>query len=369
MSLWRLDKMAKEKGLNIFEKYLTLWVILCIGAGILLGKAAPSFALRLDAMSVYQVSIPIAICLFFMMYPIMVKIDFSEVVRAAKAPKPVAMTLIINWAVKPFTMYLIATLFLGYLFRGFLPGTEIIKTGQEVELWRSYISGAILLGIAPCTAMVLMWSYLAKGNDGLTLVMVAINSLTMLFLYAPLGGFLLGVNAMPIPWKTILFSVTIYVGLPLVAGYFSRKLIIRRKGIDWFTKKFLHVLTPVSIVALLATLVLLFSFKGEIIVSNPLTIVWIAIPLFIQTVFIFGLGYFVVSRVLKLSYHDAAPASMIGASNHFEVAIATAATLFGLSSGAALATVVGVLIEVPVMLMLVALCKKTRRLFNPGKNE
>jgi ACR3 family arsenite transporter len=361
--------MAKEKGLNIFEKYLTLWVILCIGAGILLGKAAPSFAVRLDAMSVYQVSIPIAICLFFMMYPIMVKIDFSEVVRAAKTPKPVVMTLIINWAIKPFTMYLIATLFLGYLFRGFLPGTEIIKNGQEVELWRSYISGAILLGIAPCTAMVLMWSYLAKGNDGLTLVMVAINSLTMLFLYAPLGGFLLGVNAMPIPWKTILFSVTIYVGLPLVAGYFSRKLIIRRKGIDWFNEKFLHVLTPVSIAALLVTLVLLFSFKGEIIISNPLTIVWIAIPLFIQTVFIFGLGYFVISRVLRLSYHDAAPASMIGASNHFEVAIATAATLFGLSSGAALATVVGVLIEVPVMLMLVALCKKTRRLFNPIRNE
>ena len=355
--------MAKEKGLNVFEKYLTLWVILCIGAGILLGKVAPSFAVRLDAMSVYQVSIPIAICLFFMMYPIMVKIDFSEVVRAAKTPKPVAMTLLINWAIKPFTMYLIATLFLGYLFRGFLPGTEILKTGQEVELWRSYISGAILLGIAPCTAMVLMWSYLAKGNGGLTLVMVAINSITMLFLYAPLGGFLLGVNAMPIPWKTILFSVTIYVGLPLVAGYFSRKLIIKRKGIDWFNEKFLHVLTPVSIAALLATLVLLFSFKGEIIISNPLTIVWIAIPLFIQTVLIFGIGYFIFSRLLKLSYHDAAPASMIGASNHFEVAIATAATLFGLSSGAALATVVGVLIEVPVMLMLVALCKKTCYMF------
>ena len=355
--------MAKEKGLNVFEKYLTLWVVLCIGAGILLGKVAPSFAVRLDDISVFQVSIPIAICLFFMMYPIMVKIDFSEVVRAVKTPKPVAMTLFINWAIKPFTMYLIATLFLGYLFRGFLPGTEIIKTGQEVELWRSYISGAILLGIAPCTAMVLMWSYLAKGNDGLTLVMVAINSLTMLFLYAPLGGFLLGVNAMPIPWKTILFSVTIYVGLPLVAGYFSRKLMIKRKGIDWFNEKFLHVLTPISIAALLLTLVLLFSFKGEIIISNPLTIVWIAIPLFIQTVVIFAIGYFLISRILKLSYHDAAPASMIGASNHFEVAIATAATLFGLSSGAALATVVGVLIEVPAMLMLVALCKKTCYLF------
>jgi ACR3 family arsenite transporter len=355
--------VRSERSLNIFEKYLTLWVFLCIGGGILLGKAAPGFAVKLDSLSVQQVSIPIAICLFFMMYPIMVKIDFSEVVRAAKTPKPVLMTLVINWAIKPFTMYLIATLFIGYIFRGFLPGTEIIKTGQEVELWRSYISGTILLGIAPCTAMVLMWSYLARGNDGLTLVMVAINSLTMLFLYAPLGGFLLGVNAMPIPWKTILLSVTIYVGLPLVAGYFSRKLIIGRKGIEWFRERFLHILTPVSITALLATLVLLFSLKGDLILSNPLTIVWIAIPLFIQTVLIFGLGYFVVSRILKLSYHDAAPASMIGASNHFEVAIATAATLFGLSSGAALATVVGVLIEVPVMLMLVSICRRTCGLF------
>jgi ACR3 family arsenite transporter len=298
-----------------------------------------------------------------MMYPIMVKIDFAEVVKAAKTPKPVGLTLFINWAIKPFTMYLIASLFLGYLFKGFFPGTEIIKTGQEVELWRSYISGAILLGIAPCTAMVLMWSYLAKGNDGLTLVMVAINSLTMLFLYAPLGGFLLGVNAMPIPWQTILLSVAIYVGLPLVAGYFSRKLIIKRKGIQWFNEKFIHILTPVSITALLVTLVLLFSFKGEIIISNPLTIVWIAIPLFIQTMFIFALGYFLFSRILKLSYHDAAPASMIGASNHFEVAIATATILYGLASGAALATVVGVLIEVPVMLMLVSICKKTCCLF------
>lgn len=355
--------MKKEKGLNVFEKYLTVWVLLCIGIGILLGKTAPGIAVKLDSISAFQVSIPIAICLFFMMYPIMVKIDFSEVVRAAKTPKPVAMTLIINWAIKPFTMYLIATFFLGYVFKGFIPGTEIIKTGQEVELWRSYISGAILLGIAPCTAMVLMWSYLAKGNDGLTLVMVAINSITMLFLYAPLGGFLLGVNAMPIPWKTILFSVSIYVGLPLFAGYFSRKLIIKSKGIDWFKDKFIHVLTPVSITALLITLVLLFSFKGEIIISNPLTIVWIAIPLFIQTVLIFAIGYYLFSRVLKLSYQDAAPASMIGASNHFEVAIATAATLYGLSSGAALATVVGVLIEVPVMLMLVSLCKRTCFLF------
>ena len=329
--------MAKEKKLSVFEKYLTLWVLICIGAGILLGKLAPELAVELDSLSVHQVSIPIAICLFFMMYPIMVKIDFGQVVKAAKTPKPVGLTLFINWAIKPFTMYLIAWFFLGYVFNDFLSGTEVTKTGQEVELWRSYISGAILLGIAPCTAMVLMWSYLARGNDGLTLVMVAINSLAMLILYAPLGGFLLGVNAMPIPWETILLSVMIYVALPLVAGYFSRKWIIKYKGLDWFNTKFLHWLTPISIVALLATLVLLFSLKGEVITEHPLTILLIAIPLLIQTLLIFGLGYFILARLLRLSYHDAAPSGMIGASNHFEVAIATAIMLFGLSSGAALA--------------------------------
>ena len=351
------------KKLSVFEKYLTLWVLLCIGAGIFLGKAAPDIAIKLDSLSIYQVSIPIAICLFFMMYPIMVKIDFSEVASAAKTPKPVVLTLFINWAIKPFTMYMIAYFFLGYLFKGYLSGTEILKSGQEVELWRSYISGTILLGIAPCTAMVLMWGYLARGNDGLTLIMVAINSLTMLVLYAPLGNFLLGINEMPIPWQTILFSVAIYVALPLVTGYISRKLIIKYKGQRWFNESFLHYLTPVSITALLATLVLLFSLKGGVIVKNPLSILWIAIPLFVQTVFIFGLGYFVFARLLRLSYHDAAPSALIGASNHFEVAIATAIILFGLSSGAALATVVGVLIEVPLMLMLVSICKKSCHMF------
>ncbi|MBV1873171.1 MAG: bile acid:sodium symporter, partial [Gammaproteobacteria bacterium] len=264
----------------------------------------------------------------------------------------------------PFTMFAISYFFLGYLFKDFLPGTEVLANGEVVELWRSYIAGTILLGIAPCTAMVLMWGHLSKGNDGLTLVMVSINSLMMLFLYGPLGGVLLNVNSMPVPWETMVFSVSIYVAFPLIAGYFSRKLIIKHKGMVWFNEKFLHWLTPVSISALLITLVLLFSFKGEVIVSNPLTILWIAIPLLVQTVFIFALGYFVLSRLFKLSYQDAAPVSLIGASNHFEVAIATAVILFGLSSGAALATVVGVLIEVPLMLMLVALCKKTSYLFD-----
>ncbi|MDY0355944.1 MAG: ACR3 family arsenite efflux transporter [Sedimentisphaerales bacterium] len=355
------------KRLNVFEKYLTIWVALCIVGGIVLGKVAPGVAQSLDSMAIYVggapvVSIPIAICLFFMMYPIMVKIDFAEVVKAGKSPRPVLLTLIVNWAIKPFTMFAIATFFLGYVFRGMIPGTEIVKDGTEVELWRSYISGAILLGIAPCTAMVLMWGYLARGNQGHTLVMVAINSLTMLVLYGLLGGWLLGVNKMPVPWQALLLSIAIYVALPLVAGYFSRKWIIQAKGQAWFQAKFLHVLTPVSILALLATLVLLFSFKGETIVANPLTILWIAIPLFIQTVLIFAITY-ALARMLKFSYEDAAPSAMIGASNHFEVAIATATMLYGLSSGAALATVVGVLIEVPVMLMLVRICLRTKGWF------
>ena len=232
----------------------------------------------------------------------------------------------------------------------------------EVPLWRSYLAGCILLGIAPCTAMVLVWGYLARGNDGHTLVMVAINSLTMLVLYGVLGGFLLGVGKLPVPWQALLLSIGIYVALPLVAGYVSRKWIIAAKGEAWFKDKFLHYLTPVTISALLVTLILLFSFKGEVILSNPLTILWIAIPLLIQTVVIFALGY-ALSKSLRLTYENAAPSAMIGASNHFEVAIATATMLFGLSSGAALATVVGVLIEVPVMLMLVKFCLRTRDWF------
>ncbi|MFH1837204.1 MAG: ACR3 family arsenite efflux transporter [Candidatus Omnitrophota bacterium] len=352
----------EERKLNVFEKYLTLWVIGCIAAGIVLGKLFPQAAVTLDNISVYQVSIPIAICLFFMMYPIMVKIDFSEVVKAGKTPKPVLLTLFINWCVKPFTMLVIATLFLGVLFKGSLPGSEIVKSGMRVEMYRSYISGCILLGIAPCTAMVLVWGHLAKGNDGHTLVMVAINSLAMLFLYAPLGGWLLGVNQMPIPWQTIVLSVVIYVGLPLVLGYKSRKLIIAKKGIKWFEEKFLRFLTPVSIGALLITLILLFSFKGDLILRQPQVIFLIAIPLFLQTCLIFALTY-ALARWLNLPYHDAAPSALIGASNHFEVAIATSAMLFGLSSGASLATVVGVLIEVPVMLMLVRFCLKTKHFF------
>lgn len=360
-------------GLGVFERYLTLWVLLCIGVGILLGKAAPDAARFLDSLAIRVggapvVSIPIAVALFFMMYPIMVKIDFGEVVRAGKNTKPVLLTLIVNWGIKPFTMLGIATLFLGVLFRGFLPGVEIVKDGTQVELFRSYISGAILLGIAPCTAMVLVWGFLARGNQGHTLVMVAINSLTMLILYGPLGKFLLGINRMPVPWQALLLSIAIYVALPLVAGYFTRRSVVRSKGEAWFRERFVPWLTPVSVIALLLTLILLFTFKGETIVENPLTILWIAIPLFLQTWLIFGITYG-LARLLRFRYEDAAPSAMIGASNHFEVAIATATVLYGLSSGAALATVVGVLIEVPVMLMLVRVCLRTQGWFVPGDRQ
>jgi len=386
----------ERKMTNVFERYLTVWVGLCIVGGVLLGKVAPGLARTLDGMSINVngapvVSIPIAICLFMMMYPIMVKIDFASVIKAGRNGKPVFLTLFINWGIKPFTMYAISMLFLGVLLKGFIgadavdlvkmpfgldlpvgavhgAGTVVINEGVkmlQIPLWRSYFAGCILLGIAPCTAMVLVWGYLARGNDGLTLVMVAINSLTMLVLYGLLGGFLLGIGRLPVPWQALLLSVAIYVALPLVSGYFSRRWIIAHKGEQWFKEKFLHVLTPVTISALLLTLVLLFSFKGETILANPLTILWISIPLFLQTVLIFALGYG-AARVMKLKYEDAAPAAMIGASNHFEVAIATAVMLFGLSSGAALATVVGVLIEVPVMLMLVGFCKRTQGWFPKG---
>ena len=383
----------ERKMTSIFERYLTVWVGLCIVGGILLGKIAPNLAKTLDGMSINVggapvVSIPIAVCLFFMMYPIMVKIDFASVIKAGRSAKPVFLTLFINWCIKPFTMYAISIFFLGFLLKSFIgadaidlvkmpfgldlpvgaqhgAGVVVLQEGikmLQIPLWRSYFAGCILLGIAPCTAMVLVWGYLSRGNDGLTLVMVAINSLTMLVLYGLLGGFLLGVGKLPIPWQALLLSVAIYVALPLVAGYLSRKWIIGVKGETWFKEKFLGVLTPFTIGALLLTLVLLFSFKGEVITANPLTILWITIPLFIQTIFIFALGYG-AAKLMNLKYEDAAPAAMIGASNHFEVAIATSVMLFGLSSGAALATVVGVLIEVPVMLMLVGFCKRTTSWF------
>lgn len=349
----------KEYALSFFHKYLTVWVALCILTGISLGAAFPGAAALLNSLAVAQVNIPVAVLLFAMMYPIMVQIDFSEVVNAVRAPKAVLLTLVVNWAVKPFTMFFFAWLFMRVVWAPFLDET----------LAGEYIAGMILLGIAPCTAMVLVWSYLARGFMGLTLVMVALNSLTMLLLYAPLGNFLLGKNAaligdagLQVPFLTLFLSVMLYVGVSLAAGYVSRTRLMKTRGKEWYETVFLKNMGTISIVALLLTLVFLFMLQGNVILESPLVVGMIALPLIVQTLFIFALAYF-AAKLIGLKYEEAAPSSMIGASNHFEVAIATAVTIFGLTSGAALSTVVGVLIEVPVMLLLVRICLRTRGWF------
>jgi ACR3 family arsenite transporter len=348
----------RQRRLGIWEKYLTLWVALCIGAGIGLGRAFPQISDILGGLTVANVSIPVAICLFLMIYPIMVQIDFSQIVKAAKTPKPIITTLVANWAIKPFTMALFAWLFLSVAFPSFL----------SPEVAQEYRAGMILLGVAPCTAMVLMWSYLAEGNMGHTLVMTAINSLTMVFLYAPLARFLLGISGIVIPWATIAFSVAIYICLPLILGYFTRTQAIKRRGIEWFESKLVPPLRTVSIIALLITLVVLFSLQGAVIIEFPAAVGIIAIGIFCNILLVFALTY-LISKPIRLSYEDAAPTAIIAGSNHFEVAVAVAITTFGLSSGAVLATVVGVLTEVPFMLFLVWLCKKTRRFFIPAQPQ
>jgi ACR3 family arsenite transporter len=341
-----------EKKLGFFEKYLTIWVALCILIGIGLGRLLPDISVVLSEFQYAHVSIPIAICLFFMIYPIMVQIDFRQVVKAGKTPKPVTLTLIVNWGIKPFTMAFFAWIFMRILW------SPYISTDMASE----YIAGMILLGVAPCTAMVLVWGYLSKANMGHTLVMCAINSISMLFLYGPLAAILLGLAAVPVPWDTIALSVGVYVGLPLIAGYITRMQLLKRKGAVWFKNNFAPSLHYISITTLLITLIILFSLQGNVIIEQPLIIGLIAIPLFIQTLVIFWITY-LFAKTIKLTYEDAAPSAQIGASNHFEVAIAVATVLFGLESGAALATVVGVLIEVPVMLMLVKFCLRTKNWF------
>jgi len=331
---------------------LSLWVALCIGAGIGVGKVFPQISNVLGGLTIANVSIPVAICLFLMIYPIMVQIDFSQIVKAAGTPKPIITTLVANWAIKPFTMAFFAWLFMGIVFKGFL----------SPEIAQEYRAGMILLGVAPCTAMVLMWSYLVEGNMGHTLVMTAINSLSMVILYAPLAQFLLGVSGIAIPWKTIAFSVAVYICLPLLCGYFTRTQAIKWKGTAWFGSKLIPPLHTVSIIALLITLVILFSLQGSIITEIPAAVGMIAIGIFCNILLVFALTY-LISKPIRLSYEDAAPTAIIAGSNHFEVAVAVASTVFGLSSGAALATVVGVLTEVPFMLFLVWLCRKTRGFF------
>ena len=342
----------RERRLGVWEKYLSLWVALCIGAGIGIGKVFPQISDILGGLTVANVSIPVAVCLFLMIYPIMVQIDFSQVVEAVRTPKPIVTTLVANWAIKPFTMALFAWLFIGVVFKDFL----------SPEVAQEYRAGMILLGVAPCTAMVLMWSYLAEGNMAHTLVMTAINSLSMIVLYAPLAQLLLGISGIIVPWKTIAFSVAIYICLPLLCGYFTRTQAIKRRGSVWFESKLIPPLRTVSIIALLVTLVILFSLQGGIITKIPAAVGMIAIGIFCNILLVFALTY-LVSKPIRLSYEDAAPTAIIAGSNHFEVAVAVATTVFGLSSGAALATVVGVLTEVPFMLFLVWLCKKTKGFF------
>jgi len=343
---------VEERRLGIWEKYLTIWVALCIGVGTVLGRVFPQISDILAKLEVASISIPIAILVFAMIFPIMVQISFEEIKRAALSPKPIALTLFANWAVKPFTMALFAWLFLGVIFSGFL-------TPEQIQ---DYRAGLILLGVAPCTAMVLVWSYLARGNMGHTLVMTAINSLTMVVLYAPLAMLLLGISGIRVPWQTVALSVAIYIGTPLLAGYLTRRQVIKRKGMEWFKTRLVPVLGKISIIALLITLVVIFTYQGYLIIELPAIIGMISTGILVNILVVFGVTYF-IARVMHLSYEDAAPAAIIAGSNHFEVAVAVAITLFGVTSGAALATVVGVLTEVPFMLILVQLCKATRNKF------
>lgn len=335
------------KQIGFFEKYLSLWVALCIGGGILIGSFAGDTMQALSRMELYKVNIPVAILIWLMIYPMMLQIDFSSIKNVRKSPKGLILTVVVNWLIKPFSMAFFAWIFFSKLYGAFI----------SPELAGEYIAGAILLGAAPCTAMVFVWSYLSDGDPTYTLVQVSVNDLIILVAFVPIVGLLLGITNVTIPYDTLIFSVIIYVVVPLLAGFITSKSLIRKRGKEWFTNVFLHKLKPVSILALLLTLLLLFAFQGPNIVNNPLIILLAAIPLVIQTYFIFFITWF-SGRKLKLPYAICSPAAMIGASNFFELAVAVAIALFGLHSPAAMVTVVGVLVEVPVMLSLVAIAKR-----------
>jgi len=330
-----------------FERYLSVWVAMCIGAGILIGYLAGDDISFLSEMEIYKVNLPIAILIWMMIYPMMLQIDFSSIKGVGKAPKGLIMTVVINWLIKPFTMAFFAWIFFEHLYSAFI----------DPEMAGEYIAGAILLGAAPCTAMVFVWSYLTDGDPNYTLVQVSVNDLIILVAFIPLVGFLLGITDISIPYGTLTASIIIFVVIPLVAGVITNKILVAQKGEKWFQDVFLPKLKPVSIIALLLTLVLLFAFQGPNIFDNPIIILLIAVPLILQTYFIFFIAWF-AGRKLKLSHAVCSPAAMIGASNFFELAVAVAIALFGLQSPAALVTVVGVLVEVPVMLSLVALANK-----------
>ena len=348
--------MEKKRGIGFFEKYLTIWVALCIIIGIAVGQWLPAIPQTLSKFEYANVSIPVAILIWLMIYPMMLKVDFQSVKNVGKRPKGMIVTGVTNWLIKPFTMFGIAYLFFYVVFKAFIPA----------GLAEEYLAGAVLLGAAPCTAMVFVWSYLTKGDVAYTLVQVAVNDLIVLVAFAPIVAFLLGVGGVSIPWDTLLLSVGLFIVIPLAAGVITRIMVIRRKGVEYFNNVFIEKFNNYMVGGLLLTLIILFSFQGETILNNPLHILLIAVPLVVQTVLIFFVAYG-WSKRWKLPHDVAAPAGMIGASNFFELAVAVAISLFGLQSGAALATVVGVLVEVPVMLMLVRIANNTRRWFPATK--
>ena len=342
----------KKQGIGFFEKYLTLWVILCMAVGVLIGKLLPVFPDFLGKFEYANVSVPIAILIWLMIYPMMLKVDFQSIKNVGKNPKGLFVTWVTNWLIKPFTMYGIAFVLFYIAFKAVLPA----------NLAKDYLAGAVLLGAAPCTAMVFVWSHLTKGNPAYTVVQVATNDLIILIAFTPIVAFLLGISGVNVPWDTLILSVVLFVVIPLLGGIVTRLFITQNKGKEYFEKRFIPKFDNITIIGLLLTLVIIFSFQGVVILNNPLHIILIAIPLTIQTFLIFFIAYF-ASKLLKLPHDVAAPAGMIGASNFFELSVAVAISLFGPTSPVALATVVGVLVEVPVMLTLVKIANKTTHWF------
>ena len=342
--------MKKDRSAEIgfFQRYLTIWVALCMVAGVLIGKFLPVIPGFFSQFEYANVSIPTAILIWIMIYPMMMKVDFESVKYVGKNPKGLYLTWVTNWLIKPFTMFAIASFFFYVVFKGLIPA----------DLGKEYLAGAVLLGAAPCTAMVFVWSQLTKGNPAYTVVQVATNDLIILIAFVPIVKFLLGVSKVSVPWDTLILSVVLFVVVPLTAGVLTRMYVSKKKGRDYFENQFLPRFDHATIAGLLLMLVLLFSFQGEVILNNPLHILLIAVPLTIQTFLIFFLAY-LAAKLLKLPHNIAAPAGMIGASNFFELAVAVAIALFGMDSPAALATVVGVLTEVPIMLILVKIANKT----------
>lgn len=341
-----------NKGISFFERYLTVWVILCMVAGVVIGKFLPAVPEFLGELEYAQVSIPIAVLIWLMIYPMMMKVDFTSIKNVGKNPHGLYVTWITNWLIKPFTMYAIAWFFFYVVFKPFI----------SPALAKDYLAGAILLGAAPCTAMVFVWSHLTKGNAAYTVVQVATNDLIILIAFTPIVAFLLGIGGITIPWDTLIISVVLFVVIPLAGGMITRSSVIKHKGADYFNNKFIPKFGNVTIIGLLLTLMIIFSFQGDVILNNPLHIILIAVPLSLQTYLIFFIAY-LSGKKLRLCHNIAAPAGMIGASNFFELAVAVAISLFGPQSPVVLATIVGVLVEVPVMLSLVNFANKTRKWF------